>query len=428
MESQKRAVNSDSTEGPEDSSVGSRDNHRHTVGSTYSVVEKHTEPIAKSMCLKTSPPSPSTVTNASSNTSTKFGSSKSLSSGSSLMPNSGREILLKNRDIKPSPHGERKTSTLTCSSDSMEKDSDHSLSLSHKHERSHKSSKTLTECSDLRTVSGAGASRSQKLKQKMVNETVPEMSPRASGLTDGMNDLVGVSTKSTVTEVTLKNSRFVTSKVAPEIGEKSSNMKTTNKADNHREDFIEDGSVTTYVTDVSETNIIDIVAVQALEESLGKLSKIESGDAEMKPIAENRVKIINDNIQCDESKSNLKDDVAMIDGEMIVQEESVEGFIGPLLDENFKVDEKLAQKAMAMEDVRTLLMQVKVQTIEDDDDEEKAIGISPDGRFLKFEEEIGRGSFKTVYRGLDTQTGVAVAWCELQVRQKTLTPCILLYR
>lgn len=52
----------------------------------------------------------------------------------------------------------------------------------------------------------------------------------------------------------------------------------------------------------------------------------------------------------------------------------------------------------------------------EDDDEEKAIGVSPDGRFLKFEEEIGRGSFKTVYRGLDTQTGVAVAWCELQVR------------
>lgn len=40
---------------------------------------------------------------------------------------------------------------------------------------------------------------------------------------------------------------------------------------------------------------------------------------------------------------------------------------------------------------------------------------SPDGRFLKFEEEIGRGSFKTVYKGLDTATGVAVAWCELQV-------------
>lgn len=39
---------------------------------------------------------------------------------------------------------------------------------------------------------------------------------------------------------------------------------------------------------------------------------------------------------------------------------------------------------------------------------------SSDGRFLKFDEELGRGSFKTVYRGLDTETGVAVAWCELQ--------------
>ncbi|MFH4973911.1 hypothetical protein AB6A40_000620 [Gnathostoma spinigerum] len=46
--------------------------------------------------------------------------------------------------------------------------------------------------------------------------------------------------------------------------------------------------------------------------------------------------------------------------------------------------------------------------------EEKPIDKSPEGRFLKFDEELGRGSFKTVYRGLDTETGVAVAWCELQ--------------
>ncbi|GBM56464.1 hypothetical protein AVEN_58968-1 [Araneus ventricosus] len=50
-----------------------------------------------------------------------------------------------------------------------------------------------------------------------------------------------------------------------------------------------------------------------------------------------------------------------------------------------------------------------------EDEAEKAQATSPDGRFLKFEEEIGRGSFKTVYKGLDTLTGVAVAWCELQV-------------
>lgn len=50
------------------------------------------------------------------------------------------------------------------------------------------------------------------------------------------------------------------------------------------------------------------------------------------------------------------------------------------------------------------------------ENENKAIATSDDGRFLKFDEEVGRGSFKTVYKGLDTDTGVAVAWCELQVR------------
>ena len=43
------------------------------------------------------------------------------------------------------------------------------------------------------------------------------------------------------------------------------------------------------------------------------------------------------------------------------------------------------------------------------------LAVSPNGRFNKFDIEIGRGSFKTVYKGLDTETGVAVAWCELQV-------------
>lgn len=50
-----------------------------------------------------------------------------------------------------------------------------------------------------------------------------------------------------------------------------------------------------------------------------------------------------------------------------------------------------------------------------EDEVEEAVATSPDGRFLKFDVDIGRGSFKTVYKGLDTETGVAVAWCELQV-------------
>ncbi|XP_044847081.1 serine/threonine-protein kinase WNK1 isoform X2 [Mauremys mutica] len=49
--------------------------------------------------------------------------------------------------------------------------------------------------------------------------------------------------------------------------------------------------------------------------------------------------------------------------------------------------------------------------------ETKAVGFSLDGRFLKFDIEIGRGSFKTVYKGLDTETTVEVAWCELQDRK-----------
>lgn len=52
--------------------------------------------------------------------------------------------------------------------------------------------------------------------------------------------------------------------------------------------------------------------------------------------------------------------------------------------------------------------------------ETKAVGMSNDGRFLKFDIEIGRGSFKTVYKGLDTETTVEVAWCELQVQPRLL--------
>lgn len=52
---------------------------------------------------------------------------------------------------------------------------------------------------------------------------------------------------------------------------------------------------------------------------------------------------------------------------------------------------------------------------DDDEDDVPASASSPDGRYLKFGAEIGRGSFKTVFKGLDTNSGVAVAWCELQV-------------
>lgn len=207
---------------------------------------------------------------------------------------------------------------------------------------------------------------------------------------------VDVESSAEVGEEVIKNSRFVTSKVE-EVTEAEVKATDVEKVE-------EEERVTIYEDD-DGTSISDIVAAQALHESLSKLGKVPPLDTEMGEV----------------QSKNLRDEVKMgehTEKDIVVQEESVEvveGFIGPLLDENFKADEKLSQKTMAMEEVQNLLMKVKVQAVEDDDDEEKAIGISPDGRFLKFEEEIGRGSFKTVYRGLDTQTGVAVAWCELQV-------------
>ncbi|GAA6066748.1 serine/threonine-protein kinase WNK1 isoform X1 [Tachysurus ichikawai] len=75
-------------------------------------------------------------------------------------------------------------------------------------------------------------------------------------------------------------------------------------------------------------------------------------------------------------------------------------------------EEKEAAKARVEAEQREAEKKVR----EDEEVETKAVGTSPDGRFLKFDIEIGRGSFKTVYKGLDTETTVEVAWCELQVR------------
>ena len=35
---------------------------------------------------------------------------------------------------------------------------------------------------------------------------------------------------------------------------------------------------------------------------------------------------------------------------------------------------------------------------------------SPSGRFRRFEEELGHGAYKKVYKAVDTETGREVAW------------------
>ena len=48
-------------------------------------------------------------------------------------------------------------------------------------------------------------------------------------------------------------------------------------------------------------------------------------------------------------------------------------------------------------------------------DDDRVIDYSDDKRFIKFDQIIGTGAFKSVYKGLDTENGVPVAWCELHV-------------
>uniref|UniRef100_H3BGF0 WNK1 n=1 Tax=Latimeria chalumnae TaxID=7897 RepID=H3BGF0_LATCH len=95
-------------------------------------------------------------------------------------------------------------------------------------------------------------------------------------------------------------------------------------------------------------------------------------------------------------KENIKDDKQAI---------SVDEGVPKPSEVDVKETEERSPEKKAQDDIEEL--------------ETKAVGTSPDGRFLKFDIEIGRGSFKTVYKGLDTETTVEVAWCELQDRKIT---------
>ncbi|CAB1457932.1 unnamed protein product [Pleuronectes platessa] len=77
--------------------------------------------------------------------------------------------------------------------------------------------------------------------------------------------------------------------------------------------------------------------------------------------------------------------------------------------------ERVTEEERGLAKARAELREAEKRVQDDIEEvETKAVGTSSDGRFLKFDIEIGRGSFKTVYKGLDTETTVEVAWCELQ--------------
>lgn len=89
-------------------------------------------------------------------------------------------------------------------------------------------------------------------------------------------------------------------------------------------------------------------------------------------------------------------------------------------DSSSELGEEAGEEAGAVlsDSNREVLLWQQREKEEHDEEETRAVASSPDGRFLKFNIEIGRGSFKSVYKGLDTETTVEVAWCELQVTKR----------
>ncbi|XP_013888011.1 serine/threonine-protein kinase WNK2 isoform X11 [Austrofundulus limnaeus] len=88
--------------------------------------------------------------------------------------------------------------------------------------------------------------------------------------------------------------------------------------------------------------------------------------------------------------------------------------------ESTSADEDKERAGQALSVTCSDVGKVAVKSASEENEEEaemKAVSTSPGGRFLKFDIELGRGSFKTVYKGLDTDTWVEVAWCELQDRK-----------
>ncbi|XP_059185906.1 serine/threonine-protein kinase WNK2 [Centropristis striata] len=88
--------------------------------------------------------------------------------------------------------------------------------------------------------------------------------------------------------------------------------------------------------------------------------------------------------------------------------------------ESVSADEERRDRGEPEQKVEVAPSDVTGKAGSDENEEEpgmKAVSTSPGGRFLKFDIELGRGSFKTVYKGLDTDTWVEVAWCELQERK-----------
>ena len=55
--------------------------------------------------------------------------------------------------------------------------------------------------------------------------------------------------------------------------------------------------------------------------------------------------------------------------------------------------------------------------VDDASKKENTVEKSPKGRYIRFDTRLGRGAYKTVWKGYDTETGIEVAWNALSIRK-----------
>ena len=173
---------------------------------------------------------------------------------------------------------------------------------------------------------------------------------------------------------------------------------------------------------IAQKNLLDFPVLNA-EVRMGRTkgtSLVESlHEAEKKEITESeKINIIQSNaeIRQKEIGESVNDTVEQRKGVKFSTDPKMEFADGSSKKDEADTDPSGESKERPMSpQLRKESTEAKEDIEEKEDVEEKAVDSSLNGRFLKFGEEIGRGSFKTVYKGLDTETGVAVAWCELQV-------------
>ncbi|CAG9463388.1 unnamed protein product [Pedinophyceae sp. YPF-701] len=68
------------------------------------------------------------------------------------------------------------------------------------------------------------------------------------------------------------------------------------------------------------------------------------------------------------------------------------------------------------------LLHKEAPTTVNDDDDTLAVERSPDLRYTRYKQIMGRGAFKTVYRAFDEEEGIEVAWNQIRVNDLVTTP------